>query len=1155
MATVKKAPQPKTMSGPGRSTRRRDRRSHLEWLEARVTPSTMTWTGAGTDSKWTTLGNWAGGTTPGPGDDLVFPAGATDLSAVNDFVAGANFNSIKVDGPGYALSGAAISLAQGITTTYSSGTSNNTIDMQVRGTISVGAGGELDLVGVLTGSAGLTLAGGGKLVLGGSASNTYSGTTVDNGPTLVLSKSGGAIAVPGNLVIGDGTSPALVQARVANQIASGSIVTINDGATLDLNGNNNTIGGLSMAGGTLTTGAGTLMLGGNVTVNGPGNSDSSSISGKLDLGGMARTFTVASSLAATDLTITADIINSAAGITVAGGGTVDFSGSALSPGTTFIRGSGTTVLVDGAVGAVQVGAGATLGGGGTVGNVVSTGGTLSPGDSHGALDAGSLTLDTASTFADQLPGPATVGPGQVVASGAVALGSATLNATLASGYTPKVGDQLTIIRNTSGSSVTGRFAGLLEGSTVVISGFPFRITYQGRAGGDVVLTALPSPTTITVLASTQTSTYGGSVTFMSVVSGGLNSAPTGFIGFYDGNPAAGGKQIGLVPTKNAGSAAFATTALDVTGSPHQIYAEYFPNASSNYAGSTTTQASSVTITPATITASLAGIAAKTYDGTTAATLSSANYQLSGVKGGDVVSLNDPPAGTYDTKNVGSAKTVSVSNLFLVGADAGNYLLASSSVSGRVGAINAKSLLVTGVTAQAKVYDGTTTATIDTSAAMLSGVLAGEDVSLVTSGAVGSFVDKNVGTGQTVIVTGLSLSGVDEGNYDVSPPVGVTATITAADLAVTANPATKIYGGPVPSLTYIVSGLVGADTAGTALSGSLATTAMSGSHVGSYPITQGTLTAVNGNYTINFGGANVSVSPAPLSISANNVSKPYGAPVPPLTASYSGLVIGDTAASLSTPPTLTTSATATSPVGVYGIQVAGAGSLDYTFSYVPGTLTVAKAITSAALTGGSISIAVVGQTATYTVQLAPVSPGAGKPTGTVTLLMDGTPIGTVEVDPTTGQATLSTPPLVLGTHVVTASYSGDPNFQGSELASHQIVVSAAGTQSILTAQAVRNKRGRIVSVKLRSQVSVVAPGSGVPTGVVTYFRRGHFIRSVGLSNGGAVLTLKPNQALKKRFTIQYSGDLSFSRSASATVVVTRKSLGMSARPLAAFFNRG
>ena len=71
----------------------------------------------------------------------------------------------------------------------------------------------------------------------------------------------------------------------------------------------------------------------------------------------------------------------------------------------------------------------------------------------------------------------------------------------------------------------------------------------------------------------------------------------------------------------------------------------------------------------------------------------------------------------------------------------------------------------------------------------------------------------------------------------------------------------------------------------------------------------------------------------------NTNKLYGAAVPALTASYSGFVNGDTAGSLTTPPTLTTTATAASPVGSYPITASGAASPNYTITYASGTLTV------------------------------------------------------------------------------------------------------------------------------------------------------------------------------------------------------------------------
>ena len=352
------------------------------------------------------------------------------------------------------------------------------------------------------------------------------------------------------------------------------------------------------------------------------------------------------------------------------------------------------------------------------------------------------------------------------------------------------------------------------------------------------------------------------------------------------------------------------------------------------------------------------------------------------------------------------------------------------------------------------------------------------------------------------VTGLSLSGTDAGNYTIATPAIATASITPAPLTVTANPATMVYGGKVPTLTDTATGLVGRDTVATALTGSLATTATSKSSVGDYPITQGTLTAVNGDYTITFTGSTLSVTPAPLTITANDVSTVYGAPLPALTASYSGFVNNDTAASLTTPPSLTTPATATSPVGTYPISVSGASSSDYTITYVPGTITIAKAGTSVGVSE-SLSTSVVGQGVTFTVQVAPISPSTGHPTGTVTFFADGNPVATAAVNPATGQASFSTTSLGLGSHTITADYSGDSNYTSSQSGPTAETVSAAATETVLTTTAVRNKRGRIVKVMIGSQVIAISPGAGTPTGVVTYYRGVHPIASMALSDGSAV----------------------------------------------------
>ena len=130
-------------------------------------------------------------------------------------------------------------------------------------------------------------------------------------------------------------------------------------------------------------------------------------------------------------------------------------------------------------------------------------------------------------------------------------------------------------------------------------------------------------------------------------------------------------------------------------------------------------------------------------------------------------------------------TVSVTSVSLAGADAGNYILSTDPVTTTANVSIAR-LTVTGITADDKVYDGTATATLNTTGATLGGVFAGDDVSIAAATAVGTFDDKNVGTGKTVTVSmTLSLAGADAGNYILSSdPVTTTASITAATLTVT-----------------------------------------------------------------------------------------------------------------------------------------------------------------------------------------------------------------------------------------------------------------------------------------------------------------------------------------------------------------------------------
>jgi hypothetical protein len=164
---------------------------------------------------------------------------------------------------------------------------------------------------------------------------------------------------------------------------------------------------------------------------------------------------------------------------------------------------------------------------------------------------------------------------------------------------------------------------------------------------------------------------------------------------------------------------------------------------------------------------------KTYDGSTDA--SATNRSVTGTITGETVTLVSGTA-AFDTKDVGTGKTVTLTGASLGGADASNYSLASPTVT--TATIIAKGLTVTGAVAHDKVYDGTAAATVDFALAGLVGIVGSDDVTLTTTGYTATFAGPTVGTGKTVTVTGLTLSGTAAGDYSLTQP-SLTASITAA----------------------------------------------------------------------------------------------------------------------------------------------------------------------------------------------------------------------------------------------------------------------------------------------------------------------------------------------------------------------------------------
>ena len=227
---------------------------------------------------------------------------------------------------------------------------------------------------------------------------------------------------------------------------------------------------------------------------------------------------------------------------------------------------------------------------------------------------------------------------------------------------------------------------------------------------------------------------------------------------------------------------------------------------------------SADITQATLT--LTGVT-RAYDQTTALPDANAAYSFTGAFGGDAVAIEASRAsGGFADKNAGTSKAVSVSGLALAGADAGNYLIGS--VSGAaIGTVTKAPLTAGGITALDKVYDATTVATLNNGGATLSGLFAGDTVTLSTTGTTGSFVNKNAGTGKAVTLAGYTVSGTDAGNYRFVQPASVTAAITPyAGISLIAI--FKTYDGttalPTLETAYWLGGILASDTVTVATGG-------------------------------------------------------------------------------------------------------------------------------------------------------------------------------------------------------------------------------------------------------------------------------------------------------------------------------------------------
>ena len=329
---------------------------------------------------------------------------------------------------------------------------------------------------------------------------------------------------------------------------------------------------------------------------------------------------------------------------------------------------------------------------------------------------------------------------------------------------------------------------------------------------------------------------------------------------------------------------------------------------------------------------VSGIGSKTYDGTTAVGDGSRSLSGSGsgINGDTVTATVSAGSGSYADRDVGTGKTVTFSGgpLALSATDANGKPVYGYTVSGITGQGDiTRATLAVSANGITKTYGQTDPAL----GYMVSGLGAGDSAASVLSGSLQRTAGENVG--RYAIGRGTLAA---NGNYTLSFTDG-TLAITPATLRVLATDASKTYGQSDPALGYTVTGLAAWDSAASVLSGSLQRTA--GENVGRYAIGRGTL-AANGNYTLSFTDGTLAITPATLRVLAADASKTYGQSDPVLGYTVTGLVVGDSAASVLSGGLLRT---AGENVGRYAI---GRGTLaangNYTLSFTDGTLAITPA---------------------------------------------------------------------------------------------------------------------------------------------------------------------------------------------------------------------
>ena len=580
-------------------------------------------------------------------------------------------------------------------------------------------------------------------------------------------------------------------------------------------------------------------------------------------------------------------------------------------------------------------------------------------------------------------------------------------------------------------------------------------------------------TSLTVATSGAPSVFGQPVTFTAAVAATAPGAgmPTGTVTFMDGT-----NSLGTGNLDGSGTATYSTTSLSVGA--HTITAVYAGDG--NFAASTSAALSQVV----------------SQDGTTAVVVSPANPSLlnQAISFTVTVAAAAPGSGTptgtiqfqVDGKNFGSAVT----------------LQGGTATSGSTTTLKIGSHTVTAV------YGGDGNFTAST-APTLTQVVSQDNTTTALTASVNPSV-----FGQSVTFTATVAA--------VAPGSGTpTGSVTFYDGS-TALKTASLSGG---STTFTTTALATASHAITAVYNGNATLATSTSSVLTETVNP------DGSTTVVTSPANPSVYGQSVTFSAIVTALAPGGGTPSGSVTFlDGASTLGTATLSGGKATLKTSSLA---VNTHAITVQYGGDANFTTSTSAVLYQVVNQAATTTALKSSKNPTVYGQSVTFTATVTASSPGSGTPSGSVTFLDGGNPIGTASLDGS-GVATLATSSLSTTSHAITATYSGDGNFTTSTSSAVNQVVNQDKTSTALSSSVNPATIGQ--SVTFTATVTASSPGSGTP-GTVTFDDGTTALATVTLSGGTASYSSSTLSVGTHSITALYNGDPDFITSKSSVLKET------------------